>query len=82
MIFCKANKHTGNDEYAEIARELCLDKPLYSLRHTFATRCAEMSITPKQTMMWCGHSSIEVTLKYYVNINDAFEQANIEIKNK
>lgn len=72
-------KGLGAFTFREIVEELGIsDIVPYSLRHTFGTRCAEKGITAKQTQLWMGHSSVDVTLKYYTNINDEFEQMNIE----
>lgn len=53
----------------------------YIFRHTFCTRCVENGVGIEQVMEWAGHSSIEVTRKYYVHINDEFEQLNISKNN-
>lgn len=50
---------------------------MYSLRHTFATRCEEAGISIKQTALWLGHSDIETTSKHYVGILSDFEQQNV-----
>lgn len=82
LIFPKADKHTANDDYREICKALGIDKVMYTLRHTFATRCAEASISAKQVQLWMGHSDVETTLKYYTHISKEFEMANIESKSK
>lgn len=72
-------KGLGAFNFREIVENLGINDIVpYSLRHTFGTRCAEKGITAKQTQLWMGHSSVDVTLKYYTNINDEFEQMNIE----
>ena len=43
---------------------------LYSFRHTFATRCARAGMPPKTLQYLMGHESIEITLSYYVDIQD------------
>lgn len=80
-IISKVNKHTAVSDYQNICKELNLKKSMYSLRHTFATRCEQAGISTKQTAHWLGHSSIETTLEYYINIDNDFEQANIKRKN-
>ena len=47
---------------------------VHSLRHTFATRCAEAGIAPNTTKKWLGHSTIDLTLNVYTHINSDFEQ--------
>ncbi|MCI9291335.1 MAG: tyrosine-type recombinase/integrase [Clostridia bacterium] len=54
---------------------------MYSLRHTFATRCEEAGISVKQTAQWMGHSDIHTTLNNYIGIQTAFEKDNIKKKN-
>lgn len=47
----------------------------YSLRHTFFTRCSEIGIPEHVFQHWGGHSrGSETTKKYYLHINDEFEQ--------
>ncbi|MEG0614296.1 MAG: tyrosine-type recombinase/integrase [Oscillospiraceae bacterium] len=75
-----ARKHTANDIFLEIATEIKLPHTMYSLRHTFATRCAENEISPKQVQLWLGHSDVSMTLHYYTNINSEFEKKNIAKK--
>lgn len=41
---------------------------MHSLRHTFATRCAEAGMQPKTLQIILGHSSIDVTMNVYVHI--------------
>ena len=80
-ILGKVNKHTAVKEYREICRAAGITKNMYCLRHTFATRCEEAGISSKQTALWMGHSSINTTLSYYININKEFELENVAIKN-
>jgi integrase len=40
----------------------------HDLRRTFATRCAEAGMYPKHLQQILGHSSIEMTMKYYVHV--------------
>lgn len=46
---------------------------VHSLRHTFATRCAEAGITPSVTQKWMGHSTVDMTLNVYTHVNADFE---------
>lgn len=41
---------------------------LYSFRHTFATNCVRSGMLPSTLQYIMGHESIEITLKYYVDI--------------
>ena len=43
---------------------------IHKLRHTFATRCVEAGMKPKTLQKIMGHSSVTVTLNYYVHITD------------
>lgn len=52
---------------------------MHTLRHTFATRCAEAGMQPKTLQIILGHSSIDVTMNVYVHVMDDIK-AN-EIKN-
>ncbi len=46
---------------------------VHSLRHTFATRCAEAGIAPTVTQKWMGHSTVDMTLNVYTHVNADFE---------
>lgn len=50
---------------------------IHSLRHTFATRCAELGITAKMVQQWLGHSTLDMTLNIYTHINADFEQKEV-----
>lgn len=59
----------------------------HMLRGTFATRCAEAKIAPIVLKKILGHSDIEITMKYYVDVDNEFERTenkNVEeyLKNK
>lgn len=45
----------------------------HSLRHTFATRCAEQGVTAKTVQQWLGHKTVEITLNVYTHVNKDFE---------
>ena len=49
----------------------------HSLRHTFATRCAEQGVTAKTVQQWLGHKTLEMTLNVYTHVNKDFEQKEI-----
>jgi len=51
---------------------------VHSLRHTFATRCAEAGIAPNTTKKWLGHSTIDLTLNVYTHVNQDFEKQEQE----
>ena len=51
---------------------------IHSLRHTFATRCAEAGIPIKQVQQWLGHTTLEMTLNVYTHINKEYEQQNAQ----
>lgn len=78
LIAGKPNKHTANKEFHKIMTQLGMNYNMYSLRHTFATNCARSGIVSKQVAIWMGHSDVSTTLKYYTNISDSFEAANIK----
>lgn len=46
----------------------------HSLRHTFATRCAESGVTAKTVQQWLGHKTLEMTLNVYTHVNSDFEK--------
>lgn len=68
---------TGDNHIYEHWESICekagVQCNVHSLRHTFATRCAEAGIAPKLTQQWLGHSTIQVTMDVYTHINAEFE---------
>lgn len=50
---------------------------LHSLRHTFATRCYELGISPKATQNWLGHSNLFMT-SYYQHLTSENLQPEAE----
>ncbi|MCM1042634.1 MAG: site-specific integrase [Corallococcus sp.] len=46
---------------------------VHTLRHTFATRCAEAGVAVKVVQKWLGHSTLEMTLNTYTHVNADFE---------
>lgn len=79
--FTQKSKNTLNMEYRKILQDIDVDRVMYSLRHTFATRCAEAGISAKQVQFWMGHSDVETTLNYYTHISEDLEKANVQAKN-
>ena len=62
----------------ELCKELNIDGiSTHSLRHTFATRCAEAGVTAKTVQQWLGHKTLEMTLNVYTHINKDFEQKEV-----
>lgn len=55
------------------------DIDVHSLRHTFATRCAEQKVPDKVIQKWLGHAEVSTTQNIYEHIQDEFE--NQEINN-
>ncbi|MCM1534262.1 MAG: site-specific integrase, partial [Corallococcus sp.] len=74
-------KITGDNHIYEHWSSICeqanVQCNVHSLRHTFATRCAEASISPKLTQQWLGHSTIQVTMDVYTHINAEFEAREV-----
>ena len=63
------------DHFKSICREANVEGyTVHSLRHTFATRCAEAGIAPSVTQKWMGHSTVDMTLNVYTHVNADFEQ--------
>lgn len=59
----------------ELCKELNINGiSIHSLRHTFATRCAEVGISAKTVQQWLGHKTLEMTLNVYTHVNKEFEQ--------
>ena len=89
IIFKHDNKLiTTNQVNAQFQRVLkkydILDKTitgarvdLHSLRHTFATRCAEAGMPPKVLQEIMGHTDIRITMNTYFSATPDFMRENI-----
>lgn len=76
------NLRTAQREFAKICQNAKLnDFSLYSLRHTFITRCAERGVHVKIAQKWAGHSNVSITMQYYTHINREWELENVEKNN-
>lgn len=69
------NDHTPRMEaiksnFQRLQRRLDFQITLYSFRHTFATKMARAGMPPKTLQYILGHSNINITLEYYVGIED------------
>ena len=51
---------------------------MHTLRHTFATRCAEAGMKPKALQNILGHANINITMNIYVHLTD--EEKNSEME--
>lgn len=68
-------KTTYQNKIAAIRKKLNLQNvSTHTMRHTFATRCAEAGIPPKVIQKWLGHSTIEMTMNVYTHVNNDYEQ--------
>jgi integrase len=50
---------------------------MHNLRHTYATRCLKVGISPKVVQKQLGHSSINMTMDLYTHVLDDFRQDEI-----
>lgn len=74
-----------NEEQAQLA-VMFNKKPIevirkfhpHTIRHTFATRCAEKGIDVKVAQKLLGHSSITITLNIYTHVDDVRQLKEIE----
>lgn len=55
---------------------------IHSLRHTYATRCAENDVSCYVTQKWVGHSTPDMTQSVYTHVNEDFEKEEIAKLNK
>ena len=49
----------------------------HALRHSFATRCCELSFDIKTLSVILGHSSVNITLNRYVHSSMDLKKANM-----
>lgn len=65
-------------EYKEICKKLNITPiTLYTLRHTFATNHFTLKTNPKRVQTWLGHSSIQMTLDTYTDIDETSSREKI-----
>lgn len=57
---------------------LCHGHKLHDLRHTFATRCLECSISMKVVQGWLGHSRLDTTASIYSHVMPDFARKESE----
>ena len=59
---------TMQNQYKKILKEACVSyKNFHTLRHTYATNCIEGGTDIKSLSEMLGHSSVKITLNYYVH---------------
>ena len=50
----------------------------HCFRHTFATRCFEISISPKTVQTYLGHASLQMTMDLYTSVLDTHKQEEMK----
>lgn len=78
-------EHALREHFQNVLKSCGLDGQkitLHSLRHTFATRCAEIGVARHITQKWVGHATADMTESVYTHANSDFEQIEIEKLNK
>ena len=50
----------------------------HSIRHSFATRCAEKGVDVKVAYKLLGHSSITITMEIYQHVTDRLKSDEIK----
>ena len=71
----KYNRKVYQNAMLKICKSIGLKNiSIHSLRHTFATRCAEAGIAAKVVQKWLGHSTIDMTMNVYTHVNNDFER--------
>lgn len=75
---CIYSRPVYQRKICELCKELNITGiSTHSLRHTFATRCAERGVTAKTVQHWLGHKTLEMTLNVYTHVNSDFEKKEI-----
>ena len=85
MVFCREDgslldPDTVLSKYKKIAKNAGIKQcTFHALRHTFATRALESSMTPKIVSSILGHASVQFTLDTYVHALDdkKIEEMNV-----
>lgn len=64
-------------KHGQLPEPVIRDFHPHSLRHTFATRCAENDIDPKVTQKLLGHANISITLTIYTHVSPKWMKSEI-----
>ena len=78
-------EHALREHFQNVLKASGLDGmgfTIHSLRHTYATRCAENNVSRHVTQKWVGHSTPDMTENVYTHVNDDFEKEEIAKLNK
>ncbi len=54
-------------------------RKLHTFRHFFASFCANNGVEMAKLMIWMGHSSVEMLMKYYSLGEDESRQAMLSV---
>ena len=82
-LFPKTEMHWITAKFRKILHELKIEGSLHSLRHSFITNHYYLGTPAKQVQAWVGHSSIQMTMDIYTNIDpqiNAKEEKNKLLK--
>lgn len=86
LFYNKVNKTLVTTSQVNLAfKTICknagINKPdvnQHMLRHTFTTRCVEAHIPPEVLKSWLGHSSVDITIDIYTDIQKNFENSEVK----
>lgn len=81
--YFKNNKFLSTDRITKIFRNLCKEADIknaniHRLRHTFANNQYTLGTDIKQLQYWLGHSTINMTLDIYTNIDRTLKKEKIK----
>lgn len=70
---------TYNKILKSIVKQMGIEKfSMHNLRHTFASRCIELGMTPKVLQKLLGHERIAMTMDLYVHVSGEVLRSEIE----
>lgn len=78
-------EHALREHFQNVLKASGLDGmgfTIHSLRHTYATRCAENNVNRVVAQKWVGHSTADMTENVYTHVNNDFEKDEIAKFNK
>ena len=71
---------TLQKRHAQACRDAKLKPfPIYTWRHTYATRVAEAGADRSYLKVWMGHSSESITARYYIHVTDRAKQTAFDL---
>ena len=81
-LYNKQSAHYIAKLFKQTLHDLKIEGSIHSLRHTFATNHFYLGTPAKDVQIWLGHSTIQLTLDIYTNIDPRIDATTEKLKIK